>query len=282
LELYAVTSRRIAFLDVDGTLIDHHQQLAPSAVAAVRGARANGHLVYLCTGRARREVPASVAEIGFDGAVTAGGGFVEQGDELIDARTMPPELVDELVAFLEANDVEYLLQGYDDVHASEGLLARVRPLFEDDMSRDGAVRRDMRQLEERMAYRGAAPRAGIAKATFFGSDRGTFERVRDGLGAGFHVITGTIPYLGSAGGEVSRHGVTKGSAIAEHVSRVGLTLADAIGIGDSYNDLEMLQVCGVGVAMGNADDTVKSYADEVTTGVDDDGVWNAFVRHGLV
>jgi hydroxymethylpyrimidine pyrophosphatase-like HAD family hydrolase len=34
--------------------------------------------------------------------------------------------------------------------------------------------------------------------------------------------------------------------------------------------------------MGNADDTVKSYADEVTTGVDDDGVWNAFVRHGLV
>jgi hydroxymethylpyrimidine pyrophosphatase-like HAD family hydrolase len=34
--------------------------------------------------------------------------------------------------------------------------------------------------------------------------------------------------------------------------------------------------------MGNADGSVKAVADEVTTGVDDDGVWNAFVRHGLV
>jgi Cof subfamily protein (haloacid dehalogenase superfamily) len=279
-----VTSRRIAFLDVDGTLIDHHQQLAPSVVDAVRGARANGHLVYLCTGRARREVPLSVAEIGFDGAVTAGGGFVEQGEDLVDVRTMPAPAVDRLIAFLDANDVEYLLQGYDDVYPSEGLLARVRPLFEGDIARtrDGAATRDMKQLEQRMAYRGPVAREGIAKASFFGTDPRTFERVRDGLGDGYHVITGTIPYLGSSGGEVSLDGVTKGAAIAGHVERVGLTLADAIGIGDSYNDLEMLQVCGVGIAMGNADDTVKSYADEVTTGVDDDGVWNAFVRHGLV
>lgn len=279
-----MTPPRIAFLDVDGTLIDHSQRLAPSVVEAVRGARANGHLVYLCTGRARREIPQSVAEIGFDGAITAGGGFVEQGDDLVAEYTMDAGAVAELQGFLDARGIEYNLQAYADVYPSKGLFARVRPLFEGEIaaSRDAAAHRDMKKIEERMAYRGPAPTEGIAKATFFGTDPGTFRAVRDGLGERFHVITGTIPYLGEAGGEVARRGVNKGAAIQAHVERLGLSIRDAIGIGDSYNDLEMLTVCGVGIAMGNADDEVKSYADEVTTSVHDDGVHTAFVRHGLI
>ncbi|WP_159500638.1 Cof-type HAD-IIB family hydrolase [Microbacterium sp. 18062] len=279
-----MTSPRIAFLDVDGTLIDHSQRLAPSAVEAVQGARAAGHLVYLCTGRSRREVPATVAGIGFDGVVSAGGGFAEIGDHLLAAHTMPAGALAELVRFFDAEDVEYNLQAYDDVYPSVGLLERVRPMFEGDVlrARDAAASADMKRLEQRMAYRGPAPADGIAKATFFGTHQSTFARVRAGLGERFTVITGTIPYLGEAGGEVSLPGVNKGAAIAEVVAHLGLRLDDAIGIGDSYNDLEMLQVCGVGIAMGNADDTVKSYADEVTTSVLDDGVWNAFRTHGLI
>ena len=44
----------------------------------------------------------------------------------------------------------------------------------------------------------------------------------------------------------------------------------------------MFEVCGVGIAMGNADAALQALADEVTTSVTDDGVWNAFVRHGLI
>lgn len=278
------SSRRIAFLDVDGTLIDHHQRLAPAVREAVRTARTNGHLVYLCTGRARKEIPDSVAGIGFDGAITAGGGFIDRGDERVAAHTMPAEAAHQLVAFLETLDVEYVLQAYDEIYPSLGMFARVRPLFEGDESfvADEGTARDLDRLEQRMAYRGPAPADGIAKATFFGTDPGTFARVRDGLGDRFHVITGTIPYLGDAGGEIALPGVNKGAAITELVGMLGLTLDDAIGIGDSYNDLEMLQVCGVGIAMGNADDTVKSYADEVTTSVHEDGVARAFARHGLI
>ena len=47
---------RAIFLDVDGTIIDHSEKLAPSVIDAVRGARAAGHLVFLCTGRARPEI----------------------------------------------------------------------------------------------------------------------------------------------------------------------------------------------------------------------------------
>ena len=279
-----MNSRRLVFLDVDGTIVDHRQRLAPSVAHAVRRARANGHFVHLCTGRSRGEIPDSVAAIGFDGAVTAGGGFVEFGDDLIAAFTMPPDAVAELVTFFRVHDIEYNLQGYDDLYPSEGLFERVRPLFEGDIAqeRDAASARDMKKLEARMAYRGDAPAEGIAKATFFGTDSGTFALVRDGLGDRFHVLTGTIPYLGEAGGEVTLPGVHKGAAIERLAGHLGVSMTDTIGIGDSHNDLEMLQMCGVGIAMGNADSTVKSYADEVTTAVDDDGVWNALDRHGLL
>ena len=86
----------------------------------------------------------------------------------------------------------------------------------------------------------------------------------------------------SGSGEVTLGGVNKGSTILQLLDLLGLDAASAIGIGDSNNDIEMLQVCGVGIAMGNATDEVKSQADEVTTAVLDDGVWNAFRRHGLI
>ena len=57
---------------------------------------------------------------------------------------------------------------------------------------------------------------------------------------------------------------------------------DAIGIGDNWNDAEMFEVCGLSIAMGNAAPSVQALADEVTTAIDDDGIWNAFERHGLI
>ncbi|QGF23473.1 Cof-type HAD-IIB family hydrolase [Raineyella fluvialis] len=279
-----MTDPRLVFLDVDGTLLDHSQNLAPSAATAIRTARAAGHQIYLCTGRSRREIPATVTSIGVDGVISAGGGFVERDGELLFAHSMPADVKQELEVFFETRGLEYTMQGYTDVYPSHGLFARVAPLFEGDMAtaRDAVASADMRQLERRMAYRGPAPDTGIAKATFFGTHPGSFSLVRDGLGDRFHVITGTIPYLGSAGGEVSPHGVNKGAAITELAEALNMPLDRTIGIGDSHNDLEMLQVTGIGIAMGNADDVVKSHADETTLSVNDDGVWHAFRRHGLI
>jgi hydroxymethylpyrimidine pyrophosphatase-like HAD family hydrolase len=125
-------------------------------------------------------------------------------------------------------------------------------------------------------------REGIAKSVFLGSDHTAFEHVAEGLAGEFHVITGTIPHLGGGSGEVTLTGVNKGSTILQLLDVLGLDAASAIGIGDSSNDIEMLQVCGVGIAMGNATDQIKAHADYVTTSVLDDGVWNAFRAQGLV
>ena len=50
---------------------------------------------------------------------------------------------------------------------------------------------------------------------------------------------------------------------------------ETIAFGDSMNDYEMLQEAGLGIAMGNATDNLKTVADYVTDNIDEDGVWKA-------
>ncbi|MFT4041936.1 MAG: Cof-type HAD-IIB family hydrolase [Gordonia sp. (in: high G+C Gram-positive bacteria)] len=274
-----MSNARLVFLDIDGTLIDERQQLRSSAVTAVQEARRAGHRVYLCTGRSNSEIPPLVLDIGFDGVISAGGGFVESDGEIVLAATMPPEAVTETEEFLVAHDIEYNLQALTETYPSPGLWDRVDPLF----AARGVLDPDhLARLRQRLTYRGPAPRDGIAKATFFGRDHSTFTTVRDGLGDRYHVITGTMPHLGESGGEISMPGMHKGSAIVGLAQLLGVSIDDTIAIGDGSNDLEMLDVVGVGIAMGNANDTVKSHADEVTRSVSEDGVWHAFARHGLL
>ncbi|WP_291055852.1 Cof-type HAD-IIB family hydrolase [Herbiconiux sp.] len=285
-----MSTSRIAFLDVDGTLIDSGERIAPSTIDAIRTARSNGHLVYVCTGRAAVEIYPVIRDIGFDGTISAGGGFAAIGDELVISRTMPPETAERMARFFEQAGIDFYLQSYTEVFPSAGVRDRFIEYLLADVERTTGGPADAESLAALdahpaiEAFSNVRPIdfSGIAKAVFLGSDHTAFERVRDGLGEDFHVITATIPHLGSSSGEVSLGGVNKGSTILQLLERLDIPVSASLGIGDSSNDVEMLQVCGVGIAMGNATDEIKAHADEVTTAVLDDGVWNAFRRHGLV
>ena len=77
-------SAKAVFLDIDGTLLDGFGLVPESAAEAVRAARANGHEVYVCTGRALAELWDHVLEPGFDGIIASAGGYVEQSARLIE------------------------------------------------------------------------------------------------------------------------------------------------------------------------------------------------------
>ena len=57
---------------------------------------------------------------------------------------------------------------------------------------------------------------------------------------------------------------------------------DTIAFGDAKVDIPMLEYCAYGVAMGNGGEEIKAMADLVTDGVDEDGLYNAFVKLGLI
>ena len=68
---------------------------------------------------------------------------------------------------------------------------------------------------------------------------------------------------------------SKATGIDSILHHYGIDRNECIGFGDGGNDIEMLDFCGIGVAMGNADDNVKAHADYVTTSVDDEGIAKA-------
>ena len=170
-----MSATRTVFLDVDGTLVDHTQRLAPSVVEAVQGARRNGHLVFVATGRSRSEIPESVLDIGFDGVISAAGGYLEYQGVLIAEHTLPEADVEEIAEFLGRHNVEYNLQAFDAVFPSLGLTALIE--------RAQAHNADVSDARAAAGASLPGPGSGerIAKVTFYGEHASTYATVRDGL-----------------------------------------------------------------------------------------------------
>jgi len=72
--------------------------------------------------------------------------------------------------------------------------------------------------------------------------------------------------------EFTEKGVTKGTSLNHLIGQLGITREEVIAIGDSYNDLAMIEFAGLGVAMGNAPQDIKEKANYVTDTNMNDGV----------
>ena len=78
--------------------------------------------------------------------------------------------------------------------------------------------------------------------------------------------------------EINNRGVSKGNAVKALAEKYGIKREEIICIGDNENDLSMIEYAGLGVAMGNAIDSVKEIADYVTSSNDDNGVAKALKK----
>lgn len=81
--------------------------------------------------------------------------------------------------------------------------------------------------------------------------------------------------------EVNAVGINKANALKKVCSRIGITMDNVMAMGDSMNDIIMIQEAGIGVAMGNAQQKVKDAADWITTSNNEDGVAQAIERFVL-
>ncbi|MDD4601247.1 5-amino-6-(5-phospho-D-ribitylamino)uracil phosphatase YcsE [bioreactor metagenome] len=81
--------------------------------------------------------------------------------------------------------------------------------------------------------------------------------------------------------EITRKGVSKGKAVAMLAALYDVKREEILTIGDSANDLSMIEYAGLGIAMGNATDVVKQKADYITNSNDNEGVANAIRKFVL-
>ncbi len=72
--------------------------------------------------------------------------------------------------------------------------------------------------------------------------------------------------------EITPSGINKGSGLKALAQITGIPTKRMIAMGDSFNDIEMLQTAGLGVAMANSKPGVGEYADEITLSNNECGV----------
>ena len=82
--------------------------------------------------------------------------------------------------------------------------------------------------------------------------------------------------------DITAKGADKGEGIRALAAHMGLDLRYTMAFGDGGNDSSMIKAAGIGVAMGNALESLKQEADYTTTSVDEDGVMNALRHYKLI
>lgn len=81
--------------------------------------------------------------------------------------------------------------------------------------------------------------------------------------------------------DIARPGNSKGRRLAEFIAQQNILPQEVIAFGDQDNDKEMLELVGLGVAMGNSHQEVRACADWVTGTNDSDGIADALQRFVL-
>ncbi|WP_285320133.1 HAD family hydrolase [Pseudarthrobacter sp. lyk4-40-TYG-27] len=278
---------RAVFLDIDGTYADHG--LAPDAhVDAVRTARGLGHLVFVCTGRPLSMVPGHMLDAGFDGTITGAGARVEVNGEVLRDQRFEPDLGALIVETLDAHGAAYILEAPEALHGRTGVDQRLRevlgPVFAGRPRHDGVLSTDVDPLEDilgPMQYSDDLRSTSYAKISVFDSTV-PLRRLMDKLGPGVGLIPSSLSALGDRAGEIFMAGTHKAVGIQVVEARLGLHRADIVAIGDSANDIEMLEYAGVGIAVEGGHPAVLAVADRTTAGPAGAGVALAFADLGLL
>lgn len=263
---------KIVFFDIDGTICDDTMEIPESTITAIRTLRENGHLAFLCSGRARGNIRSKKLEaIGFDGVIAACGNHVELNGEVIYERILETDIVKKIIRlcrehrmpivlegpvkhWLDANGfesdpyVDYLLADLGDaaIMLAEGPDAYTDDIYINKFSAD------------------------IMEYTDFDAIRSELEDVFD-----FLLHEGNVL-------ECVPKGTSKATGIQWLCNHLDISQEDTYAIGDSVNDLDMLGYVGHGIAMGNASQVAKDAAEYITTDIHDDGIYNALKHYGLI
>ena len=277
----------IVLLDVDGTLVDYSGRLPASAATAVRAAGENGHLVYLCTGRARSEIHPWLWELGVNGLIGGNGSYVESAGEVLRHQVLKPEVVDRAVSILLELGIDFFLECNHALYGTHGLPAAIAALRPGGATPDNVAWArngfgDMVFGRIQGAGLNAAWRTDCNKISFLLSPAAPLDALAVEFAGEASVDTWSLTGARPEFGEIGQIGVNKGRAVELLAARLGADRTDLIGFGDARSDIELLRACGIGVAMGQAPDELKAVATLVTDHVDADGLARAFERLGLL
>lgn len=275
------SEQRLIFVDIDGTLTPAGSNIPPdSAVDAIRRAQANGHRVFLCTGR-NPALLRPLLRYGFDGMVACAGGYVSCGERVLFDCPMTEEQKKRAMEVLERNHVFRTIEALDATYGDSGLSDILAAAEEG----NSELERWRRALAENFGILPMEEYDGrpIYKIVIMCLSEEQLAEPRRLLEEEFEFcLQHVAQHANCLNGELINRRFDKGTGVRQICEAFGVSADAAIGFGDSMNDLAMMQVVGTSVCMANGSPELKRISDIICPAVTEDGLAQAFGQLGLI
>ncbi|MDX8046880.1 Cof-type HAD-IIB family hydrolase [Gracilibacillus sp. S3-1-1] len=232
---------KLIALDMDGTLLGNDHQVSETNKKAIQKAREKGVEVIISTGRHYQTSSDIAKELDIHYLITVNGSEVwTMTGELIARQTLDARVIEKLVELKEKHQTWAWLSSTDQI------------------------------------WRGEVPEDILAHQWLkFGFDTRE-QQTKDKIWQTIESWEGIeLSNSSPTNIEVNAVGVNKAAAIEVVCERLDINMSQVMAMGDSLNDIKMIEQAGLGVAMGNAQEKVKSVADWETTSNHQDGVARA-------
>ena len=252
--------RRYLFFDYDGTLRSRtYDRIPESTRHALDLLRRKGHLVALATGRAQMDALDLISPTGIDTMVADGGNSITLDGKLIWLEGMPAEPCHRLMRWLDANGWAWAVN----------------------------VENKRTCITKSGAYQQAIPNPYYSVAIDPGFDIDKLDFISKifiacPTGEEKNIDFGGVTWARYDQAQVFCEPTDKARGIRKMMELLHAPLEDVIVFGDGTNDLAMFSTEWTSVAMGNAIDELKEKATFVTNSVNDNGIYRACVRLGLI
>ncbi len=255
------------FFDIDGTLVSFNTHaISESAIEAIRQVKAKGIKVFISTGRPFSLINnLNAIKEWIDGYITTNGAYSFIGNEFVACNPMPREEVEAVVKFADELDFPCMIVGEKDLtfYRSNEQVDRVfkQLLNVQDLNENVP-------LEPILAQR-------ILQLTPVITEETEKELMQKLPGC---VSSRWCPDFA----DITAKGIDKSVGLEALAAHLGIDISETMAFGDGGNDIAIVKRAGIGVAMDNANDSLKAVADYITTSVDEDGVWNALKHFGVL
>ena len=261
---YKAKKIKIVFFDIDDTLRNSKTGFIPTSIPTVfQQLREKGILTGIATGRGIFGVLPEIRELKPDFFVTLNGAYIEdKKGQIIYQHQIAKEDVEEYISWTKQEGIEYGLVGSHTAKLStrtEMISQAIDPIYPDlDVDPDFYEKEDIYQMW-----------------TF--EDQGDNLTLPESLASTLRMVrwhehsSDVVPISGS-----------KAAGVAKVVEHLGLKPENVMVFGDELNDLELFDYAGISVAMAISHDKIKEKADYITKTLEEDGIFDALERFGMV